>query len=126
MSKKIVAFVCLAVAVALVAGCAGKINIPSPVKKIAPAGPISAITIKSEPAGRVAVGQPVILTATAQDANGREVSGKEFTWKCDSEGKLSATTGKSVTFTLLTKPGVACYVSATANGEEGMIAIEGK
>jgi len=126
VSKKIVAFVCLAVAVALVAGCAGKINIPSPVKKIAPAGPISAITIKAEPTGKIAVGQSVILTATAQDANGRKVSGNEFTWKSDAEGRLSATAGKSVTFTLLTKPGVACYVSAESNGIEGMIAIEGK
>ncbi len=126
MSKKIVAFVCLAVAVALIAGCAVKSMLPkAPVSKVI-AGPIAVIEIKQAPSGKVAVGQSVVLTAKASDANGREVSGKEFTWKCDSEGKLSATTGKSVTFTLLTKPSVACFVSATANGVEGTIAIEGK
>ena len=130
MSKKIVAFVCLAVAVALVAGCAANPalyrKMPFPVRKVIKAGPVFLITISAEPKGKVAVGQSVVLTATGEDENARKVAVKEFTWKCDSEGKLSATTGKSVTFTLLTKPDVACFVSATANGEEGIIHIEGK
>jgi protocatechuate 3,4-dioxygenase beta subunit len=131
VSKKIVVFVCLAVAVALVAGCAANPalyrKVPFPVGKIIKAGPVFQVRIKAEPAvSKLAIGQSVVLTATAVDENSRKVTGAEFTWKCDSEGKLSATAGKSVTFTLLTKPDVACFVTAKSNGEEGIISIEGK
>ena len=130
MKGKVGVMIAGMVGMALLVGCAANPalyrKVPFPVKKIIKAGPIAAITIKAKPAGKVAVGQSVVLTATAQDENGREVTGAEFTWKSDAEGKLSATKGKSVTFTMVKKPTVACYVSAKANGEEGMIAIEGK
>jgi len=74
-------------------------------------GPVAAVTIKADPAGsKLAVGQSVVLTAKAQDENGRVVEDTQFTWKCYAEGKLSATKGKSVTFTLLKKPSVSCFV----------------
>jgi len=118
------------VAIAFLVGCAANPalyqRIPYPARMIIKAGPVFLISISREPGGAVAVGQSVVLTATAEDENGRKVAVKEFTWKCDENGELSATVGKSVTFKLLSKPDVACFVTATANGKEGIAQIEGK
>ena len=124
MKNKIAVMMVALVTIAFVIGCARvpKVKVPT-LEKV---GPVAQVRIKATPAGEVAVGQSVVLTATAVDENGREVEGAQFSWECDAEGELSATKGKSVTFTLLKKPAVACYISAKANGEEGMIAIEGK
>lgn len=125
MKNKIAVMMVALVTIAFVIGCARvpKVKVPT-LEKV---GPVAQVTIKAEPAvSKLAVGQSIVLTATAVDENGREVKGAQFNWKCDAEGELSATKGKSVTFTLLKKPSVACYISAKANGEEGMIAIEGK
>jgi len=115
--------------IALLIGCAGvpKVKVPA-VKVPAKVGPVAAVTIKAEPAvSKLAVGQSIVLTATAQDENGRVVEGAQFTWKCDAEGKLSATKGKSVTFTLLYRPDVVCFVEVKeAGGEDGIIQFEGK
>jgi len=128
MKNKIAAMMAL-VTIALLVGCAGmpKVKVPA-VKVPAKVGPIAAVTIKAEPAvSKLAVGQSVVLTATAEDENGRVVEDAQFTWKCDAEGKLSATKGKSVTLTLMKKPSVACFVEAKeAGGEEGIIQFEGK
>ena len=124
MKSKIAVSMVALVTIALLVGCASvpKVKVPAKV------GPVAAVTIKAEPAvSKLAVGQSVVLTATAQDENGRVVEGVQFTWKCDAEGKLSATEGKSVTFTLLKKPSVSCFVEVKeASGEEGIIQFEGK
>jgi len=124
MKNKIAVMMVALVTIAFVISCARvpKVKVPT----LEEVGPVAQVRIKATPAGKVAVGQSVVLTATAVDENSREVKGAQFNWKCDAEGELSATKGKSVTFTLLKKPSVACYISAKANGEEGMIAIEGK
>lgn len=118
------------VVVAFLVGCAANPklyrSIPSPINKLIAPGPVFQITISAEPKGKVAVGQSVVLTATGVDENARKVALKEVSWKCGAEGELSATKGKSVTFKLLRKPDVACFVTAIANGKEGIIAIEGK
>ncbi|MEA3431673.1 MAG: hypothetical protein U9R01_03210 [candidate division WOR-3 bacterium] len=132
MKGKIATMMIVLVAIALLTGCAANPalyrNLPFPVRKIIKPGPVAVVTIKAEPAvSKLAVGQSVVLTATAQDENGRVVEGAQFTWKCDAKGKLSATKGKSVTFTLLKKPEVACFVEVKeAGGEEGIIEFEGK
>jgi len=129
MKSKIAVSMVALVTIALLVGCAGVLKVKVPAVKVpAKVGPVAAVTIKAEPAvSKLAVGQSVVLTATAQDENGRVVEGAQFTWKCDAEGKLSATEGKSVTFTLLEKPSVGCFVEVKeASGEEGIIQFEGK
>ena len=129
MKGKITVTMAELVVIALLVGCAVVPKVKTPAVKVpAKVGPVAAVTIKAEPAvSKLAVGQSVVLTATAQDENGRVVEGAQFTWKCDAEGKLSATEGKSVTFTLLEKPSVGCFVEVKeASGEEGIIRFEGK
>jgi len=129
MKSKIAVSMVALVTIALLAGCAGVPKLKTPAVKVpAKVGPVAVVTIKAEPAvSKLVVGQSVVLTATAQDENGRVVEGVQFTWKCDAEGKLSATEGKSVTFTLLKKPSVSCFVEVKeASGEEGIIQFEGK
>jgi len=130
MKGRIATMMVALVAIVFLVGCAGvpkakmlEVKVPDKV------GPVAAVTIKVDPAvSKLAVGQSVVLTATAQDENNRVVEDTQFIWQCDAEGKLSATKGKSVTFTLLKKPSESCFVEVkeAAGEEEGRIQFEGK
>lgn len=103
-----------------IAGCP-KVSLKAPLPKaIIPAGPLFQIQV-SPGSPRTTVGGTVVLTARGVDKEGREVEVNP-TWKCDPEGKVEPTAGKTVTFTAL-KTGV-CYIEVSQGDIKATIAVE--
>ena len=143
MKTKIATMIVALVAIALLVGCAANPalyrKLPSPVNKIVKAGPLSNIYIFPESkrnlkgsfpahaptAIKLAVGESVVLIAVGEDENSRRFKINP-TWKCGKEGKISATKGETVTFTLTARPDVTVFVEATVGNEEGGIQVEAK
>ncbi len=115
-------------------------RLPGPIKKIVKAGPLSYVLIFKESQRKLngsfpnngliinamSVGESVVLFACGDDENGRRIKKiKKVTWKCDKGGKLSATEGQSVTFTLIAaEPSDMIYVTAIVGDEDGSVVIE--
>ena len=70
---------------------------------------------------RTTVGGTVVLTARGVDKEGREVDVNP-TWKCDPEGTVTPTVGKTVTFKAV-KKGV-CYIEVSQGAVNNTIAVE--
>jgi hypothetical protein len=132
--KKLLSLSAMAAVVVFVAGCGPNPKLYRkmffPVNKIVKAGPVFYLDILDEEGvsnPKLTVGESVVLVATAVDINRRDVKGLEYIWECDADdGKLSATEGESVTFTLQKKPSVNTFVEAKTEGKKGLISIVGK
>ncbi len=129
MNGKIATMMVALTAIVLSGCCEKALKAGVPEGKLpAKVGPVFQVRIQANPSvSKLAVGKSIVLTATAVDENGHEVTDARFTWKCDTEGKISATEGKSVIFTLVKKPAVSCFVEVKeAGGVEGIIQFAAK
>lgn len=143
MKKSAIKLTVISIMMIMMVGCASNPalyrKLPNLINKVVKPGPVSLIIVFDEskrdikgsfPANsgsvKIAVGESVVLVAIGEDENGRRMNEMNATWTCGKTGKLSATEGSSVTFTLVTEPSFYAMVTAKVGKVDGSIAIETK